>query len=211
MTGHRHGWLLLATLFLSTQYALVDAHMGMWHPSVYGFSQTDYELVTPLANKPFSQWWFHGYTNDKPAAVMKIVPGSNLTVQIACSKGSTTYGNSPSKDACPGDAGSFHAGGQTGSATGWNGNNQNDLTGCALAIAYKPNAKSTKPEDFIVMSTQKDCVRQRDTTFAIPANMPACPNGECTCAWFWQGKNSANEMVKSASVIVQSRYTDALH
>lgn len=115
-------------------------------------------------------------------------------MDTACSKSWTQYGNSPSADACPNDSGSFHAGGTSFVESGWSGNSESNLMGCALAIAFKSDASSVQPEDFIVMSVQENCVRQRDTTFAIPANLPACPNGECTCAWFWQGKNSANEM-----------------
>ena len=66
--------------------------------------------------------------------------------------------------------------------------------GCAIAIAYKPTAAQTQPEDFTVISVQPECVRQRLTSFEIPANLPACPEGGCTCAWFWSGYNSADEM-----------------
>lgn len=125
---------------------------------------------------------------------MSITPGQSLTVEIACDKSSTTYGNNPSSDACPRDSGAYHAGGTTGDQSGWSGNNEDALLGCALAIAYKSDAKSVQPEDFTVMSVNERCVRQRDTTFEIPSNLPACPDGECTCAWFWQGKNSALEM-----------------
>lgn len=125
---------------------------------------------------------------------MTIVPGRDLTVEVACSKSFTSWGGSSSQDACPSDAGSYHAGGSTGSGSGWWGNREEYLSGCALAIAYKSNVWDVQPEDFIVMSVQENCVRQRDTQFAIPANLPACPDGECTCAWFWQGRNSADEM-----------------
>lgn len=179
---------VLATLLPSTQ-----AHMSMWHPSMYGFDQS-YEPVTPLANKPFNQWWFHGYANNRPNQVMSITPGQNLNIEIACSKSYSTYGNSPNPDGCPGDSGSFHAGGSTGSGSGWWGNSESNLMGCALAIAPKSRASDVRPEDFTVMSIQENCVRQRDTSFAIPQNLPSCPDGECTCAWFWQGKNSAEEM-----------------
>lgn len=169
--------------------------MAMWHPSMYGWSSSGYEQVTPLANKPYDQWWFHGYANNRPSEVLPVHAGQDLKVEIACSKSYTSWGNSKQgNDACPGDAGAYHAGGSTGSASAWGGNSEENLTGCAFAIAYKSDAKDVKMEDFIVMSVQENCVRWRDTTFSIPANLPNCPNGECTCAWFWQGKNSAAEM-----------------
>lgn len=36
--------------------ASVQAHIGLWHPSVYGFAKTDYDLVTPMHKLPFNQW-----------------------------------------------------------------------------------------------------------------------------------------------------------
>lgn len=125
---------------------------------------------------------------------MSITPGQSLTVEIACDKTFSSYGRQSSSDACPRDAGAYHAGGTTGDQSGWGGNQEENLLGCALAIAFKSDASQVQPEDFTVMSVQERCVRQRDTTFEIPANLPACPGGECTCAWFWQGKNSALEM-----------------
>jgi hypothetical protein len=138
--------------------------------------------------------WFHGYANDRPREVMSLTPGRTINIEIACSKSYSSFGNSPSRDACPADAGSYHAGGSTGSGSGWWGNNEAQKRGCALAISPKKNAASTRPEDFTVMSIQENCVRQRDTPFDLPENLPSCPDGECTCAWFWQGQNSAAEM-----------------
>ena len=92
------------------------------------------------------------------------------------------------------DSGAYHAGGTSFNPVGWEGNDESMLMGCALAIAFKPTAGDTRPEDFTVMSINPTCVRQRETAFEIPANLPACPEGGCTCAWFWQGKNSLDEM-----------------
>lgn len=175
----------------------VQAHMSIWHPAGYSFNQGD-KAVHPLANLDFNSWWFHGYVNEKPAEVLELVPGQDLTLQIACSKRWTTYGGSDSSDACPSDSGSYHAGGTSFVEAGWQGNDESAVMGCALAIAYESDPLAVKPEDFIVMSVQERCVRQRDTPFSIPSNLPACPEGGCTCSWFWAGKNSALEMYMSA-------------
>jgi hypothetical protein len=122
-------------------------------------------------------------------------------MDIACRKEHSLYGNPQATDvACPVDPGAYHAGGTTcregdeSCQIGWEGNDEASLLGCALAIAYKPTAEETKPEDFIVMSIQDRCVRERATSFQIPSNLPACPEGGCTCGWFWSGKNSDPEM-----------------
>jgi hypothetical protein len=64
-------------------------------------------------------------------------------------------------------------------------NGINDLGGCALAVAYKSDPFSVKPEDFTVFSINQTCVWYRFTDFQIPKMMPKCPNGLCMCAWFW--------------------------
>ena len=136
-----------------------------------------------------TQWFHNKLWGSKPSEVMTIPAGGSLSTEIACGKAYTSWGNQQSGDACPHDSGAYHAGGQTGSQSGWGGNSEENLAGCALAIAYKSDASQVRPEDFTIMSVQENCVRQRDTNFEIPANLPACPDGECTCAWFWQGKN----------------------
>ena len=59
-----------------------------------------------------------------------------------------------------------------------------DVKGCALAIAYKSNARDVKPEDFAVFSVNHTCVWYLNTAFEVP-DLPECPPGGCTCAWFW--------------------------
>lgn len=148
---------------------------------------------TPVAT--VDSQWFHGNANDKPTEVMTLTPGTDLTVELACRKEWSSYdGGKVTADGCPNDSGAYHAGGTTNLQSGWEGNSESNLLGCALAIAFKSSAADTQPEDFTVMSVQEQCIRQRQTTFSLPANLPACPKGGCTCAWFWQGKNSALEM-----------------
>jgi len=42
-----------------------------------------------------------------------------------------------------------------------------------------------RPEDFTVFSVNQTCVWTRFTDFQVPARMPPCPMGGCTCAFFW--------------------------
>ena len=39
----------------------VQAHMSIWTPSMYGFD-SDWDVVTPLANQPFDQWVSTGWS-----------------------------------------------------------------------------------------------------------------------------------------------------
>jgi len=66
---------------------------------------------------------------------------------------------------------------------------RDDTSGCGLGIAYKSNAKDVLPEDFVMFSIIHDCPKRQRETIDIP-NLPACPDGNCICAWFWIPKNS---------------------
>ncbi|KAL7266235.1 hypothetical protein RUND412_011229, partial [Rhizina undulata] len=49
------------------------------------------------------------------------------------------------------------------------------------------------PADFTIFSVNDKCVNGLYQDFEVPA-LPACDNGKCICAWFWEGQDSANEM-----------------
>lgn len=69
--------------------------------------------------------------------------------------------------------------------TEYHTNGIDDLKGCALAIAYNDVAANVQPEDFVVFSVNYTCVWTLHTSFSIPAELPPCPNGKCTCIWTW--------------------------
>ncbi|EGN99286.1 hypothetical protein SERLA73DRAFT_182223 [Serpula lacrymans var. lacrymans S7.3] len=180
--------LVLVSSFLP----LAAGHASIWHPSMWGFNVTaqtfpyDNRPVAPLMNYNFSQWWFHGHLDypPHPQDVFELPAGQNVTTEIACDKGATSYfGSNPGGDireannpdnVCPGSPMSeYHTKGL------------DDLKGCALAIAYKNNVSDIQPEDFTVFSINQTCVWTRFTDFSVPVDMPPCPAGLCTCAFFW--------------------------
>ncbi|KAF9518919.1 hypothetical protein BS47DRAFT_1337820 [Hydnum rufescens UP504] len=150
---------------------------------------TDNRPVVPLINRTFEQWWFHGYPNlpPHPEDIMQLPAGGSQSVEIACDKQFTSYwamtgsATDQSTDSpCPGSpTEQFHTSGI------------DDLGGCALAIAYQSNASLVTPADFTVFSVNQTCVWKRNTEFQVPAAMPPCPNGKCTCAWFWIHREDA--------------------
>ncbi|PFH51108.1 hypothetical protein AMATHDRAFT_75186 [Amanita thiersii Skay4041] len=169
-----------------------SAHVSIWHPSMFGFNVTahtfswDNRPVVPLANLPFTKWWFHGHLDypPHPGDLFELPAGGKATLEVACDKGFTSYwasnegGDIRSSNQrnypCPGSPTSqFHT------------VDEQDVTGCALAITYTPDARSVKPNDFVVFSVNHKCVWSRMTEFEIPGDMPLCPEGGCTCAWFW--------------------------
>ncbi|KAF8332402.1 uncharacterized protein EI90DRAFT_3055522 [Cantharellus anzutake] len=188
----------LLLLFAVTLFESVRSHAAMFHPSMWGFNATgdtpffgngvpgehDNRPVVPLINRTFEQWWLHGYSEypPHPEDIMQLPAGGSQMIEIACGKQFTSYwpmvastdqrNGDPSP--CPGsNTQEFHTGGL------------NDLGGCALAISYKSNVSQVAPEDFTVFSINQTCVWERETYFQVPKDMPPCPNGMCTCAWFW--------------------------
>ncbi|KAJ7163891.1 hypothetical protein C8R43DRAFT_989108 [Mycena crocata] len=170
---------------------VVAGHAAFWHPSMYGFNVTDKTFsydnrpVSPLMDFTFSQWWFHGHLDFPPneGDIFDLPAGQAATTEIACNKGATSFFASSEggdirtenpNDVCPNSApDAYHTKGF------------DDLTGCALAIAYNDDATQVQPEDFTVFSVNQTCVWTRFTDFQVPARMPPCPAGGCTCAFFW--------------------------
>ncbi|KAF9443302.1 hypothetical protein P691DRAFT_738058 [Macrolepiota fuliginosa MF-IS2] len=165
----------------------VAGHIALWHPSMWGFNMTegDNRPVDPLADFTFDRWWFHGHLDHPPnnGDVLELPAGDQVTVELACHKGHTSYNatsggpidpkgetNSP----CPGAP-----------STQWHTENEGDVAGCALGIVQKSDVNQVSPEDFVIFSVNHKCVWTRMTDFKVPADMPACPPGGCTCAWFW--------------------------
>ncbi|KAJ7183281.1 hypothetical protein C8R46DRAFT_1209440 [Mycena filopes] len=161
--------------------ALVAGHAAMWHPSMYGFNVTDHtppfsydnRPVSPLTNFTFSQWWFHGHLDFPPndGDIFDLPAGQPATTEIACNKGATSFFASSEggdirtdnpNDVCPNSGtDAFHTKGF------------DDLTGCALAIAYNSDATQVQPEDFTVFSVNQTCVWTRFTDFQVRSGQDA--------------------------------------
>lgn len=180
----------LAALTLLPLGAL--AHLRMSHPSMYGFNVSyhtfDYDNrpEVPLQYYDFNQWWFHNHINYPPhdGDVFEFPAGGSATIEIGCNKGWTSYfasddGRTDLRDGsgkcCGGDAppASVHAA------------NFNDVAGCGIGIVDKANVHDIKPEDFAIFSANHTCPWFTENVFHVPADMPACSQGVCHCAWFW--------------------------
>ncbi|KAF5375958.1 hypothetical protein D9615_008151 [Tricholomella constricta] len=183
----------LSLISLATLVPLAACHSAFFHPSMYGFNVTDKTFpfdnrpVAPLRDRSFADWWFHGHLDfpPHPTDFFELPAGKPATAEIACTKSATSYFASSEggdvrnatnpNDVCPGGRGpiAYHTQGF------------DDLMGCALAIAYKSDVKDVEPEDFTIFSVNQTCVWTRFTDFQVPARMPPCPPGGCTCAFFW--------------------------
>ncbi|OSD06540.1 hypothetical protein PYCCODRAFT_1422767 [Trametes coccinea BRFM310] len=181
---------LPASLALVAAFASkASAHAAFWDKSMYGFNVTaqtfpyDNRPQVPLYNMTFDQWWFHGHKDYPPneGDFFELPAGGEVNSIISCDKGATPfYESSPGGDSgygsnspCPGQPMSeYHTTGI------------DDVKGCCMAIAYKPDVNDVQPDDFVVFSCNSTCVWEMNTKFEIP-KLPACPEGGCHCAWFW--------------------------
>ncbi|KAG5650519.1 hypothetical protein H0H81_011950 [Sphagnurus paluster] len=200
----KHTLIALATLV-----PLAASHSAFFHPSMFGFNVTDDTFpfdnrpAVPLKNRTFNDWWFHGHLNFTPNAgdIFELPAGMPATAEIACNKNATSYfatanngtdarnATNPN-DVCPGK-----------NSTAYHTLGKDDLGGCALAIAYNSNATEVAPSDFTVFSVNQTCVFTRFTDFQVPARMPACPPGGCTCAFFWIHTQNSGGNPESESIL----------
>jgi len=143
--------------------------------------------VNPLEDMTFTDWWMHGpksLSDPPPAnAITQIPAGGILDLEIGTNKAFTTMGR-----------GLWHHTGKSSRfppdpwPSEWpsnlHSNRREDVAGCALGIAYKSNVSAVTPDDFVIFSVAKDCVARALQAFDIPY-LPACPNNQCICSWFW--------------------------
>ncbi|GAA6060598.1 hypothetical protein JCM10212_004577 [Sporobolomyces blumeae] len=191
---------MLSVLSLLALPAIASAHMSPWLPSMYGvgpnFAYDAGNPVDPIGPGWTTQddWWFRGpnYRALKPQSnVATALPaGGSLTLEIACHVAWTSYGWSTTEpgsalDACPGDnAGPYHAGDPLSTEI-----DENLISGCALAIADVEDIEDVTMDNLVVFSVNHNCIKQKMTTFEIPAKMPKCTGSNCICSWHWLANN----------------------
>ncbi|KAK4703604.1 hypothetical protein P7C70_g2613, partial [Phenoliferia sp. Uapishka_3] len=193
---------LVRGLFLSVfLWSVAEAHMTIFTRSMYGVGGTRQgnswtyaagDPVSPLGPGWTTQdsWWFRGpaYRALAPPAgeVTELPAGGTIMLEITCHIAWTSFGWSTTVpgsalDACPyGTAGPYHSG------------DPNQYTidptltaGCALGIANVDDISLATMDNIVIFSVQPNCVVQKNTTFDVPAMMPACTGAKCICAWFW--------------------------
>ncbi|GAA6019559.1 hypothetical protein JCM10207_003743 [Rhodosporidiobolus poonsookiae] len=204
--GLSSSFLLL--VLAGAQVAVVQAHMSIWHRSMYG---VDADLGNAAAGDPVAplgpdwdtqdSWWFRGPTARalKPQAgeVMQLPAGGKVEVEIACNVAWTSYGartTDPNSElsACPDNYGAYHTGDPSGPL------DSSLLSGCALGIADVDNIADVTMDNLAIFSVKHDCVKQRYTDFAVPAKMPPCTGDKCICGWFWLANNGTANFYMTA-------------
>ncbi|KAL4066486.1 hypothetical protein V8B97DRAFT_1027757 [Scleroderma yunnanense] len=198
--------LSVVTLALS---GLTFAHLAAWHEAMYCFNgttpgQVNYntnDAVNPMYMLSQSDYWFHHVNGcddfpPSPGVFLELPAGGSFTVEIAGNRGVTSLSFN-GQYATEWTDGQPHPGSTTtltdasysseGCITTPNIHTQNETmaSGTAFAISYSSDISQVTLDNLVVFSVRYNTPWQRVTSYDVPANMPACPSGGCTCAWVW--------------------------
>ncbi|KAL4865341.1 hypothetical protein BDV12DRAFT_211111 [Aspergillus spectabilis] len=191
------------TLLLGTA-ALTHAHTVAWTKGMYCFNGSDpttvnlntNDAVNPLYDLPQEDWWFQherGCDAVPPADgdILNLPAGGAFTVELAHNRAFTSFSYdgefasdwpdgeeheedwAGSEGGCIEDDGALHT------------NNQSMAAGTAWAISYESELGGVTMENLVVFSVLEHTPWKRFATYEVPAGLPACPEGGCTCAWLW--------------------------
>jgi hypothetical protein len=197
--------IVVATALLAL-VAVSQAHTFGWAKGMYclggNVTGTDNantnSAVGPLYNLTFEDFWFQhdrGCDGVPPTDgdILELPAGGNVTLELAHNRAQTSLsyngeyaGEWPDGQPHPED---------------WNGNglpqgciqddgamhtcNQSTAAGTALAISYQSDLSAVTLENLVVFSVLENTPWKRIAVYDIPADLPACPPGGCTCAWLW--------------------------
>ncbi|SGY20159.1 BQ5605_C017g08501 [Microbotryum silenes-dioicae] len=196
------GLIMFELLALMMVLEKVQGHMTIWSKSMYGVGK-DFKSVVPGQPcdpigpdlKTRDEWWFRGpaYRALPPpeGEVTELIAGKSVTFEISCHVAWTSFGWSTTKpgshlDACPGNPGAYHSGDPLKDSI-----DENLLSGCALAIADVDDIEKVTPDNLVIFSVQSQCIKQKITSFEVPAAMPPCKGKKCICGWFWLANTGA--------------------
>lgn len=144
----------------------------------------------------------HGFLDypPNPGDFVELPAGGSINAELSCDKGATMWYNSsqgcvPRFPCCSLASKQTFRSGDAGYGSNWpcpgapssefHTTSQQDVKGCALAIADKTDGKDVQPDDFTIFSVNQSCVWYLNTEFQVPAQLPACSGENCVCAWFW--------------------------
>jgi hypothetical protein len=214
--------MLRSTLLTLSFVALSTAHTTAWAPGMYCRNGTEITednpntnlAVNPLYNLAKQDWWFqHDRGCDKapPNAgeYLELSANGKVTVELAHNRAFTTlsYNGEQTSDWPDGEK-------HPENWNGWNTNgtpavclkedgamhtyNETSAGGTAFAISYKSNLEDVNMENLVVFTTRYHTPWKRLAIYDVP-DLPACPEGGCTCAWLWvpNGCGQANMSVLS--------------
>jgi hypothetical protein len=193
------------TLAIAT---LASAHTAVWAPGMYcrgGADATKDDqntnlAVNPLYNLAKEDWWFQHHRGcdkvpPKAGEFLELPANGNVTVELAHNRAFTTLSYDgklvtdwPDGKQHPEDWNGFSTDGTPAVCLKEDGAlhtyNESSAGGTAFAISYTSNLQEATMENLVVFTTRYHTPWKRLATYDVP-DLPACPEGGCTCAWLW--------------------------
>ncbi|KAF9005326.1 hypothetical protein BDZ89DRAFT_598361 [Hymenopellis radicata] len=178
----------------------VQAHVAPFHPSMWcfnGLSGDDInaeEAVNPVYQLPFSSYWMHANTGclDHPpddGQFLELPAGGSFTVEVASNRAMTSwsYAGANAGKWPDGQDHDDYDGDHTTCITVPNlhAENRSMAAGTSFAISYTSDISQVNQDNLVVFTVAAQTPWYRETTYDVPADMPACPDGGCICAWGW--------------------------
>ncbi|KAF2832451.1 hypothetical protein CC86DRAFT_280425 [Ophiobolus disseminans] len=157
-------------------------------------------VVNPLYNLAKQDWWFQHHRGcdkvpPKAEEFLELPANGSVAVELAHNRAFTTL-SYEGKLVTDWPDGKKHP----ENWTGWNTDgtpavclkddgalhtyNESSAGGTAFAISYNSKLEDVTMENLVVFTTRYHTPWKRLATYDVP-DMPACPEGGCTCAWLW--------------------------
>ncbi|KAK5166473.1 uncharacterized protein LTR77_008016 [Saxophila tyrrhenica] len=205
---------MYTSTFLPFLLPLAHAHIASFAKGMYcrsgltGENNLNNNLpIAPLYQLSKKDWWFQhdrGCDGAPPpkGEFLEIPAGGSFTVEHANNQAFTSLSYDgtgvsrwPDGAQHPRDWHGEWDGAECLPGGGWiHAVNQSNAQGTAFAIAYESDLSKIEMEDLTVFSVLEHTPWHREATYQVPAGMPACPKGGCTCAFLWipKGCGQAN-------------------
>ncbi|KAL6365521.1 hypothetical protein LRP88_01516 [Fusarium phalaenopsidis] len=179
--------------------ASASAHIASWNP---GIPNTNL-AVNPLYDLPKSQWWMQAdrgcdLVPPPEGEFLELPAGKSFMTELANNRAFTTlsYDGTLTTDwqdgknrsmpwRGPGNPPGCLMDGGDGSGGELHTRSIETTGGTAWAISYESDIKKVTMDNLVVFSVRYYSPFFRETWYDVPADLPACPEEGCYCAWLW--------------------------
>ncbi|KAF5600822.1 hypothetical protein FPANT_2051 [Fusarium pseudoanthophilum] len=194
---------------LLTLVASASAHIASWNKGMYCKGGNDSSVdnantnlaVNPLYDLPKSKWWMQAdrgcdVVPPPKGEFLELPAGKSFMTELANNRAFTTLsykgelttewqdGKNRSMPWRGPEGGCLMDGGD-GSGGELHTKNIESTGGTAWAISYESEISKVTMDNLVVFSVRYYSPFFRETWYDVPADMPACPEEGCYCAWLW--------------------------